>query len=169
MKLRGHSFFYFRKKKNPRTVEALGFLLGSGRRIRTLTYRVRVCCATLTQSRYLFAALAERRCYYSKLQRNVNRKIEKNKKLWAGVSGPRERGQWRLGSPVLSWGCSCFLLWGCLQSWGAGFWFLDFFCSLCWFCMVLTSLSPSLACPGASGFIQKLSDFRDTNGGQSMV
>ena len=122
-----------------------------------------------TESESAVLPFAERRCYYSKLQRNVNRKIEKNKKLWAGVSGPRERGQWRLGSPVLSWGCSCFLLWECLQSWGAGFWFLDFFCSLCWFCMVLTSLSPSLACPGASEFIQKLSDFRDTNGGQSMV
>ena len=31
--------------------------LGSGRRIRTLTYRVRVCCATLTQSRYIIFRL----------------------------------------------------------------------------------------------------------------
>ena len=46
----GASFRSFQKKTT-------GFIrnqwfFGSGRRIRTLTYRVRVCCATLTQSRY---------------------------------------------------------------------------------------------------------------------
>ena len=40
-----------RKRKSPGTYWPQGFLDGSGRRIRTLTYRVRVCCATLTQSR----------------------------------------------------------------------------------------------------------------------
>ena len=35
--------------------------LGSGRRIRTLTYRVRVCCATLTQSR----CIGGRKWYYT--------------------------------------------------------------------------------------------------------
>ena len=39
---------------------------GSGRRIRTLTYRVRVCCATLTQSRYRFAAFTARMLLYAK-------------------------------------------------------------------------------------------------------
>ena len=41
------------------SVSILVTLDGSGRRIRTLTYGVRVRCATITQSRYiaLFAAL----------------------------------------------------------------------------------------------------------------
>ena len=43
------------KKKKRDNRSCLAF--GSGRRIRTLTYRVRVCCATLTQSRYTRAAL----------------------------------------------------------------------------------------------------------------
>ena len=51
------------------------FQNGSGRRIRTLTNRVRVCRATLTQSRYLFLALGrgpERITYYSYIFQNVN-------------------------------------------------------------------------------------------------
>ena len=80
---------------------------GSGRRIRTLTYRVRVCCATLTQSRYLIGRARKRRCYYSKPAENVKRKNQKNKKiLGRGLPGPELGGQWRSRSPHLSWGCS---------------------------------------------------------------
>ena len=47
---------------NPKTkcdlFQQVAFCFGSGRRIRTLTNRVRVCRATLTQSRYFFVALA---------------------------------------------------------------------------------------------------------------
>ena len=52
---------------------------GSGRRIRTLTNRVRVCRATLTQSRYFFVLpcglfpCRKDRCYYTKLSTIVNR------------------------------------------------------------------------------------------------
>ena len=38
--------------KNRKSFQTSGFQFGSGRRIRTLTNRVRVCRATLTQSRY---------------------------------------------------------------------------------------------------------------------
>ena len=40
-------------RRNPVTIEITGFFAGSGRRIRTLTYGVRVRCATFTQSRYI--------------------------------------------------------------------------------------------------------------------
>ena len=40
-----------RDKCRIRLVDKFGIYHGSGRRIRTLTYRVRVCCATLTQFR----------------------------------------------------------------------------------------------------------------------
>ena len=66
-------------KEKPRNRLVPGFPLGSGRRIRTLTYRVRVCCATLTQSRYFVvpavcraAGPASDGIYYIKLSRNVN-------------------------------------------------------------------------------------------------
>ena len=48
----------------PPKISRLVWLYGSGRRIRTLTYRVRVCCATLTQSRCV-AGASQRRCYYT--------------------------------------------------------------------------------------------------------
>ena len=40
-------------KKSPAPIGAQDFLHGSGRRIRTLTYGVRVRCATFTQSRFV--------------------------------------------------------------------------------------------------------------------
>ena len=40
-------------KKNPGILTIPGQSYGSGWRIRTLTYRVRVCCATFTQTRYV--------------------------------------------------------------------------------------------------------------------
>ena len=61
------------------------FFFGSGRRIRTLTYGVRVRCATITQSRYiaLFAALCRsaNKCYYSRNFAFVNRKFSKKSKF----------------------------------------------------------------------------------------
>ena len=42
---------FFGYKKSPETLLFQGFFVGSGRRIRTLTYGVRVRCATFTQSR----------------------------------------------------------------------------------------------------------------------
>ena len=55
------------------------------RRIRTLTYGVRVRCATITQSRYiaLFAALCRsaNKCYYSRNFAFVNRKFSKKSKF----------------------------------------------------------------------------------------
>ena len=69
------SWFVQRKKR-------LAFcksFFGSGRRIRTLTNRVRVCRATLTQSRYFFVLPCglfhchKDRCYYTKLSTIVNR------------------------------------------------------------------------------------------------
>ena len=58
---------------------------GSGRRIRTLTYGVRVRCATITQSRYVVlpAALCRsaNKRYYSRNSRFVNRKFSKNRIL----------------------------------------------------------------------------------------
>ena len=50
------------KKLTGRLLGGLSTHLGSGRRIRTLTYGVRVRCATLTQSRYV---LDERYSLYS--------------------------------------------------------------------------------------------------------
>ena len=41
------------KKTSRAVVDKRGFFSGSGRRIRTLTYGVRVRCATFTQSRYV--------------------------------------------------------------------------------------------------------------------
>ena len=55
------------KKRKPQ-----GYCLevsGSGRRIRTLTNRVRVCRATLTQSRYLFCPLARTGVIIANLQK----------------------------------------------------------------------------------------------------
>ena len=70
-----------------RSPKPYGFRLlsGSGRRIRTLTYGVRVRCATITQSRYiaLFAALCRsaNKCYYSRNFAFVNRKFSKKSKF----------------------------------------------------------------------------------------
>ena len=70
-----------------RSPKPYGFRLlsGSGRRIRTLTYGVRVRCATITQSRYiaLFAALCRsaNKCYYSRNFAFVNRKFFKKSKF----------------------------------------------------------------------------------------
>ena len=70
-----------------RSPKPYGFRLlsGSGRRIRTLTYGVRVRCATITQSRYiaLFAALCRsaNKCYYSRNSAFVNRKFSKKSKF----------------------------------------------------------------------------------------
>ena len=65
---------------------------GSGRRIRTLTYGVRVRCATITQSRYiaLFAALCRsaNKCYYSRNFAFVNRKFSKKSKFGKFLSLP---------------------------------------------------------------------------------
>ena len=70
-----------------RSPKPYGFRLlsGSGRRIRTLTYGVRVRCATITQSRYiaLFAALCRSANirYYSRNFAFVNRKFSKKSKF----------------------------------------------------------------------------------------
>ena len=68
------------------------FFFGSGRRIRTLTYGVRVRCATITQSRYiaLFAALCRsaNKCYYSRNFAFVNRKFSKKSKFGKFLSLP---------------------------------------------------------------------------------
>ena len=73
------------QKKNHRFHEK-PVVFGSGRRIRTLTYRVRVCCATLTQSRYFsvfcFARVARTGIIISQdlnLSRDILKKI---KKFW---------------------------------------------------------------------------------------
>ena len=77
-----------------RSLKPYGFRLlsGSGRRIRTLTYGVRVRCATITQSRYiaLFAALCRsaNKCYYSRNFAFVNRKISKKSKFGKFLSLP---------------------------------------------------------------------------------
>gem|GEM_PF-1537540 len=47
--LKGKQLFY--RINKPAVTQTAGFLYGSGRRIRTLTNRVRVCRATVTQSR----------------------------------------------------------------------------------------------------------------------
>ena len=67
-------------RRNPKKKHLLNrcFFFGSGRRIRTLTNRVRVCRATLTQSRYFFVLpcglfpCRKDRCYYTKLSTIVN-------------------------------------------------------------------------------------------------
>ena len=68
------------------------FFFGSGRRIRTLTYGVRVRCATITQSRYiaLFAALCRSAniTYYSRNFAFVNRKFSKKSKFGKFLSLP---------------------------------------------------------------------------------
>ena len=68
-----------------RTATFRPWFFGSGRRIRTLTYGVRVRCATITQSRYiaLFAALCRsaNKCYYSRNFAFVNRKFSKKSKF----------------------------------------------------------------------------------------
>ena len=77
-----------------RSPKPYGFRLlsGSGRRIRTLTYGVRVRCATITQSRYiaLFAALCHSAniCYYSRNFAFVNRKFSKKSKFGKFLSLP---------------------------------------------------------------------------------
>lgn len=77
-----------------RSPKPYGFRLlsGSGRRIRTLTYGVRVRCATITQSRYiaLFAALCRSAniCYYSRNFAFVNRKFSKKSKFGKFLSLP---------------------------------------------------------------------------------
>lgn len=77
-----------------RSPKPYGFRLlsGSGRRIRTLTYGVRVRCATITQSRYiaLFAALCRsaNKCYYSRNFAFVNRKFSKKSKFGKFLSLP---------------------------------------------------------------------------------
>ena len=72
------------KKRSPKPY-GFRLLSGSGRRIRTLTYGVRVRCATITQSRYiaLFAALCRsaNKCYYSRNFAFVNRKFSKKSKF----------------------------------------------------------------------------------------
>ena len=78
----------------PMNMNPYGFRLlsGSGRRIRTLTYGVRVRCATITQSRYiaLFAALCRsaNKCYYSRNFAFVNRKFSKKSKFGKFLSLP---------------------------------------------------------------------------------
>ena len=71
--------------KKERTATFRLRFFGSGRRIRTLTYGVRVRCATITQSRYiaLFAALCRsaNKCYYSRNFAFVNRKFSKKSKF----------------------------------------------------------------------------------------
>ena len=72
-----------KQKKVPKPCSFRTFA-GSGRRIRTLTYGVRVRCATITQSRYI-APLAEpcrsaNKCYYSRNFAFVNRKFSKKSK-----------------------------------------------------------------------------------------
>ena len=76
------------KKKKRDNRSCLAF--GSGRRIRTLTYRVRVCCATLTQSRYTRAALISADAIIAKRWKMSRGKMKKSKKLWAG-QGPAHR------------------------------------------------------------------------------
>ena len=77
-----------------RSLKPYGFRLlsGSGRRIRTLTYGVRVRCATITQSRYiaLFAALCRSANirYYSRNFAFVNRKFSKKSKFGKFLSLP---------------------------------------------------------------------------------
>ena len=56
-------------KRNPAATKAARFLAhGSGRRIRTLTYGVRVRCATFTQSRYVLT----NKNFYTGFERFVN-------------------------------------------------------------------------------------------------
>ena len=71
--------------KKERTATFRLRFFGSGRRIRTLTYGVRVRCATITQSRYIVLSAALCRSankrYYSRNSRFVNRKFSKNRIL----------------------------------------------------------------------------------------
>ena len=88
--------FHMKKRENRRKkAENLmfpAFSFGSGRRIRTLTYGVRVRCATITQSRYiaLFAALCRSANirYYSRNFAFVNRKFSKKSKFGKFLSLP---------------------------------------------------------------------------------
>ena len=83
------------------------FFFGSGRRIRTLTYGVRVRCATITQSRYiaLFAALCRsaNKCYYSRNFAFVNRKISKKSKFGKFLPLPHfpVTSRWRINAAAV--------------------------------------------------------------------
>ena len=83
------------KKKKRDNRSCLAF--GSGRRIRTLTYRVRVCCATLTQSRYSRSALISAGVIIAKRRKMSRGKMKKSKKMRAGqrpARGERVNGGW---------------------------------------------------------------------------
>ena len=56
--------------------------LGSGRRIRTLTNRVRVCRATLTQSRYFMCSLVSTNVIISGIVQKSSINFSKSKKIW---------------------------------------------------------------------------------------
>ena len=92
-----------------RSPKPYGFRLlsGSGRRIRTLTYGVRVRCATITQSRYiaLFAALCRsaNKCYYSRNFAFVNRKISKKSKFGKFLPLPHfpVTSRWRINAAAV--------------------------------------------------------------------
>ena len=94
-----------RKKTGNSTFPA--FFFGSGRRIRTLTYGVRVRCATITQSRYiaLFAALCRsaNKYYYSRNFAFVNRKISKKSKFGKFLPLPHfpVTSRWRINAAAV--------------------------------------------------------------------
>ena len=68
----------FRKvKKSPETLWFQDFC-GSGWRIRTLTYRVRVCCATFTQTRYIRSLVSHEQVLLYRKTRICQGFFEKN-------------------------------------------------------------------------------------------
>ena len=87
------------KKKKRDNRSCLAF--GSGRRIRTLTYRVRVCCATLTQSRYTRAALISADVIIAKRWKMSRGKMKKVKNCGPGRARPTGKGSMAVGSTGL--------------------------------------------------------------------
>ena len=72
---------------------------GSGRRIRTLTNRVRVCRATLTQSRYFLCSLVSTNVIISGLRKMSSTFFPKSEKIWGRPDGRPQRAQ-RLPFPM---------------------------------------------------------------------
>ena len=144
---------------------------GSGRRIRTLTYRVRVCCATLTQSRYVVCCTRKRRCYYSRTTRNVKRKFGKNKKsLWAGQRPAHGRGSMAVGAAGgLILRLLLTLVLGVLAVLGSGILISGLLLVVKLVLHQAHLAFTASSMPPFSAAIQKLSDFGDTNRNHLMV